>query len=217
MPHNFKGEVTKIIDSDEIPEMKLPSEICRRIGIVVRRHEKAKVGDKITSRHGAKGVIVRVLADRNMPYLKTKEPCCTDTSCPVTEPHRHVQVILNPIGVIGRLNVGQLYETLLSKVSEKDHEPIIVKPFENPWNLSQIKKALVSKGFSEDGKEQLYLHENNTEIGLRYRSLVGPQYFLRLNHLPEDKIQGRASGRPYDYTIARQPTSPRANKYAMVN
>jgi DNA-directed RNA polymerase beta' subunit len=210
LPHNFKGEVTQIIDSAEMPEMKLPSGTCRRIGIAVKRREKAKVGDKITSRHGAKGVIVRVLADRNMPYLKTEEPWCTDTSCPLTQPHRHIQVLLNPIGVIGRLNVGQLYETMLSKVSENDQKPIIVKPFGNPWDLSQIKNALVSNGFSEDGKEQLYIYENNAEIRLRYRSLVGPQYFLRLNHLPEDKIQGRSSGRPYDYTL--RDNQPRQGK-----
>ena len=210
LPHNFKGEVTRIIDSNDTTGMKPPSDIARRIGIVIRRLETAKVGDKITSRHGAKGVIVRILPDRDMPYQKTSKPYCTDVSCPVAEPHRHVQVILNPIGVLGRMNLGQLYETALAKVSENKSEPIIVKPFENPWGLSQIKEALVSNGFSEDGKEQLYIFENNTETKLRYKSLAGPQYFIRLNHLPEDKIQGRAAGRPYDYTL--RDDQPRQGK-----
>ena len=153
---------------------------------------------------------MRVLPDRDMPYQKTSKPFCTDASCPVAQSHRHIQVILNPIGVLGRLNLGQLYETALSKVSENKSEPIIVKPFENPWGLPQIREALVSNGFSEDGKEQLYIFENNTETKLRYKSLAGPQYFIRLNHLPGDKIQGRAAGRPYDYTL--RDNQPRQGK-----
>jgi len=210
LPYNFKGKVTKIIDSNEMPSMKLPSDTVRRIGIVIHRNEPAKVGDKIASRHGAKGVIVRIFANRKMPYLKTKKPYCTDDGCPIQKPHRHIQVILNPIGVTGRLNVGQLYETALAKIAESKNELIIVKPFEKRWDLSLIQKALISNGFSEDGKEQLYIFEKNTEIQLRYRSFVGPQYCLRLHHLAEDKIQARSICRPYDYTL--RDNQPRKGK-----
>jgi hypothetical protein len=145
-----------------------------------------------------------------MPYVKTTENHCNDESCTVTAHHRHVQVLLNPISVIGRMNVGQLYETTLAKISEKTKKPFIVKPFENTWDLKNIQEALVSNGFSDDGKEQLYFFENDTENMLRYKSLVGPQYFLRLHHMPEDKLQGRAKGRPYDYTLRDE--QPRKGK-----
>ena len=177
MPHNFKGTVTKIIDSNNTPSMKLPSDTVRRIGIVVQRDEPAKVGDKIASRHGAKGVIVKILPDSEMPYLKTDKSYCTDAGCSVQGSHRHIQVILNPLGVTGRLNVGQLYETALAKIAENEGKPIIVKPFEKHWDLSRIEKELVSHGFSKDGKEQLYIFEDNSEIQLRYRSFVGTPIF----------------------------------------
>ena len=116
-------------------------------------------------------------------------------------PHRHAQVILNPLGVTGRLNLGQLYETTLAKVAECQSKPIVVKPFVNEWNLDKLSNTLSNLGFPEDGKEQLYIVGEGTEQPLRYRSLVGPQYFLKLYHQADGKIQARGSGQPYDYTF----------------
>ena len=99
-----------------------------------------KVGDKIASRHGAKGVVVNIIPDAEMPYLKTEASACMDDKCSVNEPHRHVQVILNPLGVTGRLNLGQLYETTLAKVAESQNQPFVVKPFVNEWNLDHLAK-----------------------------------------------------------------------------
>jgi len=112
------------------------------------------------------------------------------------------------MGVTGRLNVGQLFETALAKIAEHENRPFIVEPFERHWSLALplkepalLSKELVSRGFSEDGKEQLYIKEGDIETALRYRSFAGPQYFLRLAHIADDKIQGRGSGRPYDYSL----------------
>jgi hypothetical protein len=201
LPHNFEGKVIKVIDSHENQDMPLPYDLKRRIGVVVRHDEQVKVGDKIASRHGAKGVVVKILADSEMPYLKTTKSYCTDADCPARCPHRHIQVILNPLGVTGRLNVGQLFETALAKIAEYENKPFIVEPFEKHWSPALLSEKLVSKGFTEDGKEQLYINDGNIETALRYRSFAGPQYFLRLHHLAEDKSQGRGRGRPYDYSL----------------
>jgi DNA-directed RNA polymerase subunit beta len=128
----------------------------------------------------------------------------------VNEPHRHVQVMLNPLGVTGRLNLGQLYETTLAKVAERRNQPFVVEPFANEWSLDYLTETLISEGFSEDGKEQLYIQEQGVEQLLQYRSLVGPQYFLKLEHMAEEKSQGRAAGKPYDYTL--RDNQPRAGK-----
>ena len=201
LPYNFKGTVIKIMDSDETQEMTLHRDLKRRIGIVVQNDQPVKVGDKIASRHGAKGVVVNIISDSKMPYLKSTENYCTDTDCTVKDPHRHIQVILNPLGVTGRLNVGQLFETALGKIAEFENECRIVTPFEKHWSSSTLSEGLITRGFSGDGKGQLYINENNNEIPLRYRSFAGPQYFLRLHHLAEDKNQGRGNGRPYDYSL----------------
>ena len=201
MPHNFKGHVVEIIDLKASSTAALPSNIVRRIGVKIQRKEPVKIGDKISSRHGAKGVVVNIIPDAEMPYLKTDVSPCEDDKCPVESPHRHVQVILNPLGVTGRRNLGQLYETTLAKVAESQSQPYVVEPFVNEWNLDHLSKMLSSQGFSEDGKEQLYIAEGGTEQPLRYRSLVGPQYFLKLFHQADGKIQARGTGQPYDYTF----------------
>ena len=210
LPPNFKGRVTDIIDLKQTTNDSLPSKIARRIGVKIQRIESAKIGDKIASRHGAKGVIVNIIPDSEMPYLKTEASYCIDDKCPAKNPHRHIQVILNPLGVTGRLNLGQLYETTLANVAENQKLPIVVKPFVNEWNLDHLVKTLSSHGLSDDGKQQLYVTEEKGEYPLRYRSLVGPQYFLKLSHQASGKIQGRGTGQPYDYTI--RDGQPRVGK-----
>ena len=210
LPHNFNGRVTEIINLERSSHDALPIQLSRRIGVKVQRKEPVKLGDKIASRHGAKGVIVNIVPDREMPCLKTETSHCVDKNCPIKGPHRHVQVILNPLGVTGRLNLGQLYETILANVAEIQNKPFIIKPFVNEWNLDHLGKTLASQGLPEDGKQQLYITEEGVENPLRYRSLVGPQYFLKLSHQSSEKSQGRGTGQPYDYTF--RDNQPRAGK-----
>lgn len=212
LPHNFRGRVVAILDSEQpgaFP-MALPPRVTRRIGVRVRRIELLVVGDKLTGRHGNKGVVVRLLPDREMPYLKTQEQHCTDEQCRVCGPHRHLQVLLNPLGVLGRLNVGQLYETALAKVAEARGKPYVVAPFVDKWTPERLARELSNTGFAPDGKEQLYIVEGAAERPLRYQSLVGPQYLLRLHHLAWEKVHGRAGGRVGDYTL--RDDQPRAGK-----
>jgi hypothetical protein len=210
LPPNFKGRVVEIIDLNAQNDKALPSNITRRIGVKVQCIDPVKIGDKISSRHGAKGVVVNIIPDAEMPFIKTEISSCKDDKCKVKSLHRHLQVILNPLGVTGRLNLGQLFETTLAKVAESKNQPYIVKPFANKWTVDTLSKELTENGFSKDGKEELYILKDGNEQPLRCRSLVGPQYFLKLYHQADGKIQARKCGRPYDYTF--RDDQPRAGK-----
>jgi hypothetical protein len=210
--HDAQGEVVEVIDSASgaVPALPLGEGVSRRVGVRVRFKRPLSVGDKLTGRHGNKGVVVRILPDREMPYVKTTEKTCSDMSCSVAEPHRHLQVILNPLGVVGRLNIGQLYETLLAKVAEKREATYCVPPFAEKWTPERLANELRAHGFAEDGKEQLYLLDQDQQKPLCYRSLIGPQYILRLYHIASEKVHGRAMGDPWDYTT--RDDQPRAGK-----
>lgn len=119
------------------------------------------------------------------------------------------------MSVIGRLNIGQLYETSLAKIAEKRHGSYIVEPFVNYWSTQKLSSALKAYGFSEDGKEQLFIIEDNKEQPLQYQSLVGPQYFFRLDHLAEEKIQARGVENSYNYTI--RDNQPKSGKRVFKN
>lgn len=204
LPHNFDGTVTRIIDSEKGDFLQLPSDVKRRIGVVVERKKSVKIGDKIANRHGGKGVAVSVIDDAQMPYMKTEKPYCTDQKCSVREHHRHVQVILNPLGVTGRLNLGQLFETAMGRIAERKGCTFAVKPFDNNMNADKLSEMFKSEGFGDDCKEQLFTSEDGKESALRCRTFVGMQYFLRLPHLSDDKIQIRTFGKPYEYTSRDQ-------------
>lgn len=210
VPANYRGKVIEIIKIESDKGISPQDKLISRIGIVIRHEIKVSIGDKICSRHGSKGVVVRILNDHEMPYFKTDTACCSNKECIIKDPHRHVQIILNPVGVIGRLNVGQLYETTLAKIAEKNNTSIIVPPFQNPWNRQKLSEALKSKGFADDGREQLFIIEEGKERPLHYQSLVGPQYILRLHHLSEHKIQARGIEEPFDYTA--RDNQPRVGK-----
>jgi len=210
--YDGEGEVLEIVDSALVgtPSLPLGEGVSRRVGVRVRLKRPVSVGDKLTGRHGNKGVVVRILPDREVPYMKTTEGSCSDPSCSVGEPHRHLQVILNPLGVVGRLNVGQLYETSLARVAEEGGNPYFVPPFAAQWTSERLASELQTHGFAEDGKEQLYLLDQGQERPLRYRSLIGPQYILRLYHIATDKVHGRGMGEPWDYTS--RDDQPKAGK-----
>ena len=202
IPHNFRGTVTEIInlsDSDKRSK-KMPRGVTRRIGVRVQRKEPLLVGDKLTGRHGNKGVVARILPDREMPYMKVEGNACKDKECKVNGPHRHLQVILSPLGVIGRMNPGQIYETALAKVAERNGKSCIVRPFTDKWSPERLSEELSSNGFSADGKEQLYILNGDAEQPLQNRSLAGPQYILRLYHRATDKIHSRGKGSASEYS-----------------
>lgn len=210
LPHNFRGTVSEIItlsDSDKRSKT-LPRGMTRRIGVRVQRKEPLAVGDKLTGRHGNKGVVARILPNREMPYMKVEANACNDKECKVNGHHRHLQVILSPLGVIGRMNPGQIYETALAKVAERNGKSCIVRPFIDKWSPERLSEELSSNGFSPDGKEQLYILNGDAEQPLQNRSLAGPQYILRLYHRAPDKIHSRGKGSASEYSSRDQQPLP---------
>ena len=204
------GEVIDIIDSDNIKGFLLPRGVARRIGIKIVSRRPAMIGDKIAGRHGNKGVIVNIYPDRELPYIKTDVQHCTDDACPVSGPHRHAQIVLNSLGVIGRLNLGQLFETTLGRIAEKNKAPIIARPFENIWTLETLAAELQGCGFPEDAKEQFFVHRNGSESPLQFKSLAGVQYIIRLPHIAKGKIMGRGS--PGQFAYSQRDNQPHRGK-----
>jgi len=148
------------------------------------------VGDKMAGRHGNKGVISKVLPVEDMPFLEDGTP---------------VDIILNPLGVPSRMNVGQILETHLgwaaSKLGFRAHCPVFDGASEE-----MIKDALKQAGLPEDGKSVLY--DGRTGQEFEQRVTVGMIYMLKLHHLVDDKVHARATG-PYSL-ITQQPLGGKA-------
>lgn len=147
-----------------------------RLRVIIREERRVTVGDKLMGRHGNKGVITRIVPEEEMPHLEDGTP---------------IDVLLNPLGVVGRLNLGQLIETHVGLViKKKGEERRLFHPFQRV-DLAALKQELTECGFP-DGKA--WLRDGRT--GKRYAApvVVGYQYLMKLNHLAEEKAQGRETG-----------------------
>ncbi len=169
---------------------KLPAGVIKTIQISVAQMRKIQVGDKLAGRHGNKGVISVILPEEDMPFLPDG---------------RHVDMVLSPLGILSRMNIGQVLETHLGwaaqKLGYKAAVPAMGGPDENA-----IKTELKKAGLPEDGRIQLF----DGKSGLPYdqRSTVGMIYFMKLSHMVEDKIHMRSIG-PYSL-ITQQPLGGKA-------
>ncbi|HXV26693.1 MAG TPA: DNA-directed RNA polymerase subunit beta [Candidatus Paceibacterota bacterium] len=169
---------------------KLDAGVIKRIQVSVAELRKIQVGDKLAGRHGNKGVISAILPESDMPFLEDGTP---------------VDIILNPFGVISRMNIGQLLESHLALAAKtlnyKAATPAMAGPSEK-----MIVDELGRAGLPVDGKMQLY----DGKTGLPYRSKchVGVTYFMKLIHMVEDKIHMRSIG-PYSL-ITQQPLGGKA-------
>ncbi len=182
----YKTEVefTKKGDSELDPG------VIRQVKIYVASKRKLQVGDKMAGRHGNKGVVSQVVPEADMPYLVTGQP---------------VEMILNPIGVPSRMNMGQLLETHLGFAAKKKGIYVKTPVFEGfpEW---QIWKMMKEQGFPEDGK--MYLYDGCTGELFDAPVVVGYMYMLKLSHLVIDKIHARAVG-PYSL-VTQQPLGGKA-------
>jgi len=169
---------------------KLDSGIIKRIHIEIAQLRKITVGDKLAGRHGNKGVISRVLPEEDMPYLPDGRP---------------VDVILTPLGVPSRMNLGQILELHLG-LAAKDLGYQAVVPAFMGATIDEIRKELVEAGHAEDGKTDLY--DGRTGEKFDQRVAVGYMYILKLHHMVEDKIHMRSIG-PYSL-ITQQPLGGKA-------
>jgi DNA-directed RNA polymerase subunit beta len=169
---------------------ELPTGVLQMVKVYVASKRQISVGDKMAGRHGNKGVISKVLPIEDMPYLADGT---------------HVDIVLNPLGVPSRMNVGQILETHLGYAASKLGFRAICPVFEGP-DFEEIKVALRDAGLDDDGKSQLF--DGRTGDAFEQKTTVGIIYMLKLHHLVEDKVHARATG-PYSL-ITQQPLGGKA-------
>jgi DNA-directed RNA polymerase subunit beta len=169
---------------------KLDSGIIKRIHIEVAELRTVSVGDKLAGRHGNKGVISKILPEEDMPYMPDGRP---------------VDVILTPLGVPSRMNLGQILELHLGLAAQISGYQAIVPPFAGATE-AEIKEELVKSGIPESGKVKLY--DGRTGQAFDQDIAIGYMYILKLHHMVEDKIHMRSIG-PYSL-ITQQPLGGKA-------
>ncbi|MBD3238851.1 MAG: DNA-directed RNA polymerase subunit beta [Candidatus Moranbacteria bacterium] len=187
------GERCKVVDikifSREQGD-KLPSGVIKQIQITVAQLRKIQEGDKLAGRHGNKGVIARILPREDMPYLPDGTP---------------VDMVLNPLGVASRMNIGQILETHLGWAAQTLGFKV-ASPVLNGVSEKQIAQQLKKAKLPQDGKIQVI--NGLTGEPFKDRVNVGVMYIMKLNHLVEDKIHMRSIG-PYSL-ITQQPLGGKA-------
>jgi DNA-directed RNA polymerase subunit beta len=169
---------------------ELKAGVIMQIQVFVAQMRKISVGDKLGGRHGNKGVIARVLPVEDMPFMENGEP---------------VDIILNPLGVPSRMNVGQLFETHLG-MAARALGIKVASPSFNGVPTDKIQSLLKEAGFPADGKQQLF--DGRTGEAFQERTTVGSMYMIKLNHMVTDKIHARSTG-PYTM-VTQQPLGGKA-------
>lgn len=169
---------------------QLESGIIKKVYIKTAQLRNVSVGDKLAGRHGNKGVISRILPEEDMPYMADGTP---------------VDIILTPLGVPSRMNLGQILEMHLGLAANSLNYQAITPTFLGATD-KEIKDELEEAGFSRDGKVKLY--DGNTGESFAQNIAVGYMYILKLHHMVEDKIHMRSIG-PYSL-ITQQPLGGKA-------
>ncbi len=190
MENGKKGRVIGVKVFSRERGDKLESGIIKRIHIEVAQLRSVSVGDKMAGRHGNKGVISRILPEEDMPYMADGTP---------------VDVILTPLGVPSRMNLGQILELHLGLAAKTLNYQAIVPAFAGATDV-EIKEELKKAGFPESGKIQLF--DGRTGEKFEQDTAVGYMYILKLHHMVEDKIHMRSIG-PYSL-ITQQPLGGKA-------
>jgi DNA-directed RNA polymerase subunit beta len=169
---------------------ELPAGIVQMAKVYVARKRKISVGDKMAGRHGNKGVIAKVVPQEDMPFLDDGTP---------------VDIVLNPLGVPSRMNLGQIFETLLGWAGDKLGKNYATPIFDGA-TMEDIQGELEKAGLPTDGRAQLF--DGRTGEPFDEKTTVGQIYMLKLNHLVEDKMHARSIG-PYSL-ITQQPLGGKA-------
>jgi len=190
LPHGKTGRIIGIKIFSREKGDKLEPGIIKKVQVEVAQLRKIRAGDKLAGRHGNKGVISTIRPVEDMPYLADGTP---------------VDVVLNPLGVASRMNLGQILETHLGLAASTLGYRAVVPNFVG-GNEKEIQNELKLAGFSETGKMTLY--DGLTGEAFRDPIMVGCIYMMKLNHLVEDKIHMRSTG-PYSL-ITQQPLGGKA-------
>ena len=190
VPHGETGIVVDVKIFTRENGDELPPGVNKLVRCYIATKRKINVGDKMAGRHGNKGVISRILPEEDMPFKEDGEP---------------LQVMLNPLGVPSRMNVGQVLEVHLG-LAAKTKGWYIATPVFDGATEKDIREMLVDCGFSETGK--LRLRDGRTGEWFDNPVTVGYMYMLKLHHLVDDKIHARSTG-PYSL-VTQQPLGGKA-------
>ncbi len=190
VPHGGEGIVhdVKIFTKEDTDE--LAPGVSKVIRVYIAQKRKITVGDKMAGRHGNKGVISLVLPEEDMPYMANGET---------------VDILLNPLGVPSRMNLGQILEMHLGAAASK-LDVYVATPVFDGASKDEIIEALKEAGLDEDGKTVLY--DGRTGEPFDNRVSVGVMYMIKLNHMVDDKLHARSTG-PYSL-VTQQPLGGKA-------
>lgn len=190
LPHGEKGKVIEVKVFSKDAGDELSEGVSQMVEVSVAQLRKISVGDKLAGRHGNKGVISTILPEEDMPYLEDGTP---------------VDIILNPLGVVSRMNLGQILETHLGLAAHKLGYKVATPIFDGV-TVDKIKEELEKAGCPKDGKMTLY--DGKTGEPFESRATVGIVYILKLAHLVDDKMHARSVG-PYSM-VTQQPLGGKA-------
>ena len=190
VPHGGEGIVhdVKIFTKDDCDE--LPAGVSKIVRVYIAQKRKISVGDKMSGRHGNKGVISLILPEEDMPYLENGQP---------------VDILLNPLGVPSRMNIGQILEMHLGMAAKKLNVYVATPVFAGATR-EEIVDALKEANLDEDGKTVLY--DGRTGEPFDNRISVGVMYMIKLHHMVDDKLHARSTG-PYSL-VTQQPLGGKA-------
>ena len=190
VPHGGEGIVhdVKIFTKEDSDE--LPPGVSKIVRVYIAQKRKISVGDKMAGRHGNKGVISLILPEEDMPYLEDGTP---------------VDILLNPLGVPSRMNIGQILEMHLG-IAAKSLGIHVATPVFDGATRTEIVDALKEAGLDEDGKAVLY--DGRTGEPFDNRISVGVMYMIKLHHMVDDKLHARSTG-PYSL-VTQQPLGGKA-------
>ena len=190
VPHGGEGIVhdVKIFTKEDTDE--LPAGVSKIVRVYIAQKRKISVGDKMAGRHGNKGVISLILPEEDMPYTADGRP---------------VDILLNPLGVPSRMNIGQILEMHLG-IAAKNLGIYVATPVFDGATREEIVDALKEAGLDEDGKTILY--DGRTGEPFDNRISVGVMYMIKLHHMVDDKLHARSTG-PYSL-VTQQPLGGKA-------
>ena len=190
VPHGEAGIIVDVKEFTRENGDELPPGVNKVVRVYIAQKRKISVGDKMAGRHGNKGVVSRVLPQEDMPFLPDGTP---------------LDIVLNPLGVPSRMNIGQVLEVHLGYAAHALGWKVATPIFDGA-NEKDIRDTLRLAGVSEDGKTVLY--DGRTGEPFDQRVTVGYPYYLKLHHLVDDKIHARSTG-PYSL-VTQQPLGGKA-------
>ena len=190
VPHGGEGIVHDVKVYTKEDNEDLPSGVSKVVRVYIIQKRKIQVGDKMSGRHGNKGVISLILPSEDMPYLPDGTP---------------IDIMLNPQGVPSRMNIGQILELHMGMACKKLGVHVAT-PVLDGASTEDVKAMMKEAGMDEDGKTVLY--DGRTGEPFDHRISVGVMYFVKLHHMVDDKLHARSTG-PYSL-VTQQPLGGKA-------